>query len=63
MAALVATGHNPVLRAFYQRLTAEGKPPKVAPVACMHKLRGILSALIRHHTPRSPLVAESPMRA
>jgi hypothetical protein len=36
MAALVASRHNPVLRAFYQRLVVAGKPKKVALVACMH---------------------------
>lgn len=51
MAALVGSRHNPVLRAFYQRLTAAGKPPKVALVACMHKLLAILNALVRHATP------------
>src|SRR4030095_4292157 len=30
MAGLVATRHNPILRAFYARLRAAGKPPKAA---------------------------------
>ena len=38
MAALVATRCNPLIRAFYARLCAAGKPKKVALVACMHKL-------------------------
>ncbi|MFN3762736.1 MAG: IS110 family transposase, partial [Anaerolineae bacterium] len=38
---------NPVLRAFYQRLIAAGKPPKVAIVACMRKLLTILNAMVR----------------
>jgi transposase len=50
MAALVATRHNPVLRRFYQRLLAAGKPKMVALTACMHKLLLILNALVRHHT-------------
>jgi transposase len=50
MAALVATRHNPVLRTFYQRLLAAGKPKMVALTACMHKLLLILNALVRHHT-------------
>ncbi len=53
MATLVATRHNPVLRAFYGRLRAVGKPPKVALTACMHKLLTILNALLRHRTPWS----------
>jgi transposase len=51
MATLVATRHNPVIRAFYQRLCAAGKPKKVALVACMHKLLRILNAILRHRTP------------
>ncbi len=35
MATLVAVRHNPVLRAFYDRLRTAGKPPKVALTACM----------------------------
>jgi transposase len=51
MAALVGTRHNPVLAAFYQRLRAGGKPPKVALVAVMRKLLTILNAILKHHTP------------
>ena len=53
MAALVATRFNPVIRDFYKRLTAKGKPSKVALVACMHKLLTILNAMIRNKTPWS----------
>jgi transposase len=38
MAALVATRHNPILAAFYQRLRAAGKPRKLALTATMRKL-------------------------
>lgn len=38
MAGLVATVHNPVIRKYYQKLCAKGKPKKVALVACMRKL-------------------------
>jgi len=38
MSALSATRFNPVLRAFYQRLIAKGKLPKVALTAVMRKL-------------------------
>jgi transposase len=41
-----ATQNNPVLKAFYQRLIAKGKPPKVALTACMRKLIIILNAMI-----------------
>jgi transposase len=47
MATLVATRHNVVIRAFYQRLLAKGKPKKVALVACMRKLLTILNAMVR----------------
>ena len=51
MATLVASRRNPVIRAFYQRLLAAGKPKKVALTACMRKLLTILNAMIRHRTP------------
>jgi transposase len=51
MAALVATRHNPTIRAFYERLCAAGKPKKVALTACMHKLLLIANAILRHRTP------------
>lgn len=51
MAALVATRRNPVIRAFYQRLLAVGKPKKVALTACMRKLLTILNAMARHQSP------------
>jgi len=38
MAALSASRYNPVIKAFYQRLKAAGKPTKVALVACMRKV-------------------------
>jgi transposase len=41
-----ATQHNPVLKAYYQRLIAKGKEPKVALVACMRKLIVILNTMI-----------------
>lgn len=47
MATLVATQHNPVIRAFYDRLLERGKPKMVALVACMRKLLVIINAMIR----------------
>ena len=41
-----ATQNNPVLKAFYDRLIARGKEPKVAIVACMRKLIVILNTMI-----------------
>jgi transposase len=48
MAALVATRRNSVIRDFYKRLRANGKPFKVALVACMRKLLTILNSMIKH---------------
>jgi transposase len=47
MAALVASRHNTVIKAFYERLVGVGKPKKVALVACMRKLLTILNAIAR----------------
>jgi transposase len=41
-----ATQHNPVLKAFYDRLVAKGKLKKVALTACMRKLISILNIMI-----------------
>lgn len=50
MAAVVAMRHNPMIREFYERLLAAGKPKKVAIVACMRKLLTILNAMLRDQT-------------
>jgi transposase len=50
MAAVTAARANPVIRAFYQRLLAAGKPRKVALVACMRKILTILNAMVRTQT-------------
>jgi transposase len=42
---------NPAIKAFYQRLKAAGKLPKVALVACMRKLLTMLDAIVRINTP------------
>ncbi len=47
MAALVATKRNSVIRTFYLRLLAAGKPKKLALVACMRKLLTILNVMVR----------------
>ena len=58
MAALAAVRWNPILRSFWRRLRERGKPPKVALVACMHKLLTILNAMLAHQTSWQPRVAE-----
>ena len=47
MATLAAIRFNRVIRKFYDRLVAAGKPKKVAIVACMRKLLTILNAMVR----------------
>lgn len=51
MATLSAVRFDAVIRAFYQRLRAAGKPAKVALVACMRKMLSILNAVIKFNTP------------
>lgn len=51
MATLVATRHNPVIRAHYQHLQQTGKRKKVAIVACMRKLLCMLNAILREQEP------------
>jgi transposase len=45
MAANSARQHNPLIKAFYERLREKGKPFKVALVACMRKLLAAPSLL------------------
>ncbi|WP_292392967.1 transposase, partial [Mesorhizobium sp.] len=51
MAALVAIRHNPVLKAFRERLVAAGKPKIIAVAATMRKLLPILNAIVRDQKP------------
>jgi len=53
MAALVASRHNPQLRAFHQRLIDAGKPKLVALTATARKLLTILNTMVRTQTPWS----------
>lgn len=57
MATIAATRWNPVIRAFYQRLCAAGKPKKVALTACMRKLLTILNAMLHQRTAWKPVLA------
>lgn len=54
MAVLVGIKHNPVLRIFYERLRAAGKPFKVAATACMRKLLTILNAMLHQNRKWDP---------
>ena len=54
MSALVAKTHNPVIKAFYDRLVGAGKPKKVALIACMRKLLTTLNAMVASGEPWAP---------
>ena len=54
MGTLVATKHNPVIKAFYTRLLGAGKCKKAALTACMHKLLTMMNAMVRDLTPWQP---------
>jgi transposase len=47
MATLTATRFNPVIKRFYTRLIASGKPQKVAITAAMRKLLVILNTMVK----------------
>jgi transposase len=57
MAALTASRHNPVLKPFYERLIAAGKPVKVALVAVMRRLVVFANAVLRSGQPWKGAVA------
>ena len=51
MGAMVAKQHNPILKAFFDRLVAAGKPKMVALIAVARKLLTILNAILRDQKP------------
>jgi transposase len=51
MGAMVAKKYNPVLKAFFDRLVAAGKPKMVALIAVARKLLTILNAILRDRRP------------
>lgn len=53
MATLSAIRFNPVIKTFYERLVAAGKPKKVAMTACSHKMLRIINAMARTGKPWS----------
>lgn len=52
--AMVASRHNPQLKAFHQRLVAAGKSKMVALIAVARKLLTILNAILRDKRPWNP---------
>ena len=57
MATLSAIRHNPVIKAFYQRLLDKGKLKKVAITACMRKLLVILNTMIKNKQDWNPSIS------
>jgi len=51
MATLSAIRWNPIISQHYKSLVERGRPKKVALVACMRRLLGILNAIMRTNTP------------
>jgi transposase len=47
MAALTAASYNAVLKAYRDRLVADGKAPKAAIIAVARRMLGIILALLR----------------
>jgi len=54
MGAMAARRHNPILKAFFDRLVAAGKPKMVALIAVARKLLTILNAVLRDQKPWQP---------
>jgi transposase len=57
MAALSAIRHNPVVRAYYLKLVANGRPKKSALVAAMRKLLHQCYGVLKNQTPFDPTYA------
>ena len=60
MAALSARRHNPVIKAFADRLAAQGKLPKVVLTACMRKLLVILNTMVKTKQSWNPAKTQLP---
>lgn len=59
MPVLTAVRRNPWLKAYYQRLTVAGKPPKVALVAAMRKLLHAIHSVAVNRKPFVPRLPEA----
>lgn len=57
--AIVAIRHNPVVKAFAERLRARGKPEKLIIVAAMRKLLHLAYGVLKNETPFDPNYALS----
>jgi transposase len=54
LATLSAAQHNPMIKTFYERLRAAGKPMKVARCAAARKLLHLAYAVVSNQTPFDP---------
>jgi len=54
MPMLSAVRFNPLIKAFYERLIAKGKHPKVALIASMRKLLTILNSMLKNNREWNP---------
>jgi transposase len=54
MPVIVGIRVNPWLSAYYRRLRAAGKRPKVAIIAAMHKLLAAIYSVAKHRRPFVP---------
>jgi transposase len=63
MPTLTAVRKNPWLRAFYERLRAAGKLPKVALCAAMRKLVTAIYSVAKNRKPFVPLLAATEVRS
>jgi transposase len=63
MPTLTAIVRNPWLRAFYKRLRADGKLPKVAIVAAMRKLLHAVYAVAKNRKPFVPILGAAEVAA
>lgn len=57
MPTLAAVRHNPWLKAHYERLVSNGKPRKVALVACLRKLLTAIYSVAKNRKPFVPKMA------
>jgi transposase len=57
MASVSAVRRNVVIRAFFERLCANGKPKKLTLTACMRKLLTILNAMMHSRRAWQPALA------
>jgi transposase len=51
MTTLVAIRWNPIIRAHYRQMIARGRPKKVAIIACLRRLLGMLNAILKSKSP------------